>query len=70
MEERRIIRILKADYSAGTETFRDALLQRCLKVLGRNSRTEVSVLEDDELELLSAAGTALVDPEDEQLKNE
>ncbi|MDO4400200.1 MAG: hypothetical protein Q4D27_04545 [Coriobacteriia bacterium] len=66
MEERRIVRILKTDFSAATESFREVLLQRCLKVLGRDSRPEISVLKDDELELLAAAGTPFADPQEDQ----
>lgn len=42
--------------AAGSETFRDALLKRCLAEL--DTGDEGVVLEDDELDLLFAAGDA------------
>lgn len=46
-------KLLAQDLSAGTEAFRDALLDRCLDVLCEDDGLEVS---DDDLELLAAAG--------------
>lgn len=53
MNEQEVTRILQLDLSIGTEAFRDALLQRCLAVLDTK---EVASLDDDELDLLAAAG--------------
>ena len=49
-------RLMKQDFAAGTETFRDALLVRCIAVL--NSGDGGMRVEDDDLELLAAAGAA------------
>lgn len=46
-------RLFKQDFSAGTEAFRNALLNRCLGELD-----DITVLDDEELELLAAAGDA------------
>ena len=46
--------VLKQNLSAGTEAFRDSLLQRCLYEL--NSSDEIRVLNDNELDMLAAAG--------------
>ena len=59
--EKMLERLLKQDYSVGTEAFRDALLSRCLEELNEaesdnGEEHDVVVLSDDELELLSAAG--------------
>lgn len=51
--EQMLERLLKQDFSAGTEAFRDSLLQRCLDVLAEENGME---LDDEDLELLSAAG--------------
>lgn len=59
MDEREIVRILRQDLSKGTEKFRDALLARCLAVLGSGDGIE---LDDSELEMLAAAGE-LMSPE-------
>lgn len=56
MEERDIIRVLSTDFSAGSEASRDALLVRCLDVLGADD--DGTDLEDEELEMLAAAGDA------------
>ena len=53
--EQTLRRVLKADFSAGTERFRYALLTRCLDVLDEDDG-ECAELDDDVLELLSAAG--------------
>ncbi len=47
-------RLMKQDFSAGTETFRDGLLKRCLMVL--DEADEGTVLDDADLEMLAAAG--------------
>ena len=52
--EKMLGTLLAQDLSSGTEAFRDALLERCLDVL--NSDSEVTVLSDDDLEMLAAAG--------------
>lgn len=51
------------DFSVGTEAFRDDLLERCLAELGSENKTsgwnlvnETRELDDNELELLAAAG--------------
>ena len=51
MDEREIERIMRQDLSKGTEKFRDALLARCLAVLGSE---DGMLLDDSELELLAA----------------
>lgn len=53
-----IKRLLKTDFSAGTERFEEDLLQKALGVLGEENE-EVSFLSDEALSMLSAAG---VDP--------
>lgn len=50
-------RVLQQDFSAGTEGFRDALLDRCLAELDAGGR--VIELDDGDLEMLAAAGEAL-----------
>ena len=54
MNEEEIARILGKGFSAGTESFRDDLLKRCLAAL--DAEDEARVVPDDELELLAAAG--------------
>jgi hypothetical protein len=53
--ERTLERLMRQDFSAGTEEFRDALLQRCLEVLDEGEAG--MPLDDDALEQLSAAGS-------------
>lgn len=57
--EQTFERLLKHDYSAGTESFRDALLARCLDELrfadGASGHYEVEV-SDESLDRLAAAG--------------
>ena len=53
MVEKKLSRIMKTDLSKGTEEFRDALLRRCLFVLGADDVVELA---DDELDMLAAAG--------------
>ena len=59
LTEQEIIRVLSRDYSAGTERFREALLARCLSFLGQADRSAARPedLEDDDLEMLAAAGS-------------
>ena len=52
--EQTLERLMKLDFSVGTEEFRDDLLSRCLDVLGEDD--ECAVLDDDVLDLLAAAG--------------
>ena len=54
MDEKDIERLLKQDFSLGTEAFRDSLLARCLDVL--DSESPSRELHEPELGLLSAAG--------------
>ena len=49
MVEKKLSRIMKTDLSKGTEEFRDALLGRCLFVLGADDIVELA---DDELDML------------------
>ena len=59
MTDQEIRDALARDYSAGTEAFRDALLARCLAVLGSDDEaTDLRVRDlcDEDLELLAAAG--------------
>lgn len=60
--EQMIEKLLKQDFSSGTEAFRDALLARCLDELDADIRE--SDLSDEELEMLAAAGnlSAMQDP--------
>lgn len=52
--ERMLERLVKQDFSAGTEAFRDALLERCLSVL--DAESDGTVIPDADLDLLAAAG--------------
>ena len=65
MDEHEIAKILRQDLSKGTEEFRDTLLKRCLAVLD-SENTGLS-LEDDELEMLAAAGDLCAAPSCEDL---
>ena len=56
MGEQRIRQLFGYDFSKGTEEFRDELLERCLSELDSDNR--VLELDDEALELLSAAGDA------------
>lgn len=52
--ELKLGRLMKQDLSTGTEAFREALLGRCLSVLGaKDSGVEIP---DEALDLLAAAG--------------
>ena len=52
--EQNVQRLMKQDFSAGTEAFRDALLVRCLNELG-NAEDGIE-LDDETLDMLAAAG--------------
>ena len=52
--ERYLERLMKQDFSKGTEAFRDELLARCLAVL--KSDDGAMPLDDSDIELLAAAG--------------
>ena len=52
--EQRLNGLFSQDLSVGTEGFRDALLKRCLAVLDDSGK--MVELDDETLELLSAAG--------------
>ena len=54
--EGRLEGLLSQDVSAGTEAFRDALLERCLSALDADGGE--AELDDGALELLAAAGDA------------
>ena len=53
--EKMLEQVLQRDPSVGTEQFREDLLARCLEVLGADD-DEAVALDDEELDLLSAAG--------------
>lgn len=68
MEEREVERLMACDFSKGTEGFAERLLEKALAELGQEVPQGWRVLEDDEIELLAAAGTPeanLVPDEDE-----
>ena len=52
--EQNVSRLMKQDFSAGTEAFRDALLVRCLDELG--TAEDGVELDDGFLDMLAAAG--------------
>ena len=54
MLDQMIERLMKQDFSAGTEEFRDGLLERCLAVL--DAGNEGAPLDDEALDMLAAAG--------------
>lgn len=61
--ERMFRRLMQQDLSAGTQGFRDALLERCIVAL--SAGTEGLPLTDEELGMLAAAGEPeLATPED------
>lgn len=67
--EQMLERMLGQDFSKGTEAFRDALLERCLGELNAGGSADAPdfrafELSDDQLDLLSAAGTVDIDPRD------
>ena len=52
--EQMLRRIMKVDFSVGSEKFRDALLARCLSVLDDDD--EMRLIDIDDLDLIAAAG--------------
>ena len=52
--DQKLDQLMGQDLSIGTEAFREDLLNRCLAILGTDSSG--IELDDDELDLLSAAG--------------
>lgn len=58
--ESRLEQLFKQDLAAGTESFRDELLARCLTVIDDESAAEgfpeAAELDDSVLDLLAAAG--------------
>jgi len=52
--EQMLERMMQQDLSAGTQGFRDALLERCIATLHAND--EGMPLDDADLEMLAAAG--------------
>lgn len=59
MNEEMIKRVLSKDYSAGTERFRENLLQQCLATI--DAQNDGMELSDDELDMLAAAGNPFED---------
>ena len=64
MDERKfesvVKQLLKQDFSKGTETFREALLARCLELLGSDDISDDDgvtgvILSEDQLDMLAAA---------------
>ena len=55
--DRLDLSIFTQDFSVGTEKFRDELLARCLEIINENECRE---LEDEELEMLAAAGSPVI----------
>ena len=56
--EAKLERLMKQDFSVGTDAFREDLLSRCLAVLGEDGGVELS---DDDLDMLAAAGNPFED---------
>ena len=56
--EIKLGKLMKQDFSVGTESFREDLLARCLSVLNEDEGVELS---DDDLDMLAAAGELFVD---------
>lgn len=56
--EQMVERLMKLDFSVGTEAFRDRLLARCLAALREGF--ELRELTNNELDLLAAAGEGFV----------
>lgn len=70
MDERELERLMATDFSVGTEEFAKDLLQRALETLGQEQRAKQGwrVLEDEEIDLLAAAGNPdTLPPEDPEL---
>lgn len=64
--EEMLERLMKVDFDAGSEEFRDALLKRCLAELGADPHAaddaeamQEAQLTDADLEMLAAAGDVL-----------
>ncbi|MBQ9043363.1 MAG: hypothetical protein IJ111_11200 [Eggerthellaceae bacterium] len=66
--EQMLAKLLRTNFSAGTEEFRDELLARCLAVLNADARNaaaesdadgRIIELDDAALELLAAAGDVM-----------
>ena len=66
MDEVGIQTLLARDLSVGTERFREALLSSCLALVGADE-AQGELLDDEELEMLAAAGTPeeALDPDNE-----
>lgn len=67
--EHMLEQLLKQDFSAGTEAFRDDLLARCLAELAAAEHDDSSddyarELSDSDLDMLAAAGNILSNPKD------
>ena len=60
--ERAIGRLMSRDFSAGTEAFRDDLLERCLSELDADNRELDVEISDAALDMLSAAGSPYQNP--------
>lgn len=58
MNDNDIARLLKHDFSKGTEAFADSLLTQALSLVNKGSGVELS---DDDLDMLAAAGEASLD---------
>ena len=54
----------RSDFSRGTKAFEDALLGRCLAEL--NQDDGVTEIDDTELEWLAAAGTPMMDNDEDK----
>lgn len=52
--DKMLNRLMKQDFSVGTDAFRDDLLERCKDMLG----TDGSRIDDSDLDMLAAAGDA------------
>ncbi len=52
--DQMLSRLMKQDFSAGTDEFRDGLLKRCLTVLDANGKG--AIIDDADLDLPAAAG--------------
>ena len=55
MNEMEMSRLLRHDFSVGTESFRDNLLKRCLSELN-SAGSSRQALSDEDLEFVNAAG--------------
>ena len=57
--EQMLGQLMKQDFAAGTEAFRDSLLERCLTVLGEGDGT---VVDDADLDQIAGGAAPLPDP--------